>query len=300
MSQRRRSLLLLGVLAMSAAGCELVANFDRSEIDAGPLVEPDEDAGDSSAADGSTKDTNQPDTTVPDAGADTNQPDTNAGDTNPGDTNVPDTNVPDTNEPDAHDAGPDAHDANVPDTNVPDTNVPDTNVPDTNLPDTNLPDTNLPDTNLPDTNLPDTNLPDTNQPDAACNSLDPSVAPVVTVADSASAAPTFSGGTFPTSGTWYLTDLTYYSSGTTHTGTYHQVFVLSGTTYDLAETVNGALDSETDDISLVDTSAGTFTTTSTCGGSGVILWKYVSSGSGAGATLQASPDGVAVYTYTQQ
>jgi hypothetical protein len=229
--------------------------------------------------------------------ADTNQADTNQADTNQADTNQADTNQADTNQADTNQA----------DTNQADTNQPDTNEPDTNLPDTNLPDTNLPDTNLPDTNLPDTNLPDTNLPDSACNSLNPSGAPVVTPTDSPNPAPTLAGGAFPTSGTWHLTDMTYYlpdggSSGTHQT--LKMVVEIAGTVANQALVTPAAspqVISETDDITNVNTVAGTYTSSATCGGAGNANLTYgILGDAGAGQQLVVTPDGTQYLTFTLQ
>jgi hypothetical protein len=201
MSQRRRALLLTGILSIGMVGCELIADFDRSKIDAGPLPSLDGGPpGDGEAADAPSD--APADTTVGDAGNDVTVNDS-GGDTNQPDTNVPDNNVPDTNVPDN----------NVPDNNVPDTNVPDNNVPDNNVPDTNVPDTNVPDTNVPDTNVPDTNQPDTNPPADAgrCNTVNASTAPMVTETTSTSGLPTFTGGAL-VDGNYVLTATTTYGA----------------------------------------------------------------------------------------
>jgi hypothetical protein len=288
MSQRRRSLLLLGVLSLGAAGCELIANFDRSEIDAGPIPEQDS----STPADSSTdapKDTNQPDTTIQEAGADTNQPDTNQADTNQADTNQEDvttdvgqdtgqdTSMPDSNGGDAQDGGTDAHDANVPDTN-------DANVADTNQPDTS-----------------DANVPDTNDSSTACNAIDLSTAAAIPHNDSTAAPPTMSGGTVPTTGTFVLsTDIYYADGGVGPTGTRKEVIVFSAVDTQWAH-IESAGGGEVHETSTAALPVGTTVVeTFSCGPSLTpATFTYDVSGSPK-RTLILTTDGIEFRTYQEQ
>jgi len=116
--------LALGLSALVVApGCEIIASFDRSKIDAG---EEQEDAApyDASYPDGSPgTDANPPEAGTNDAG-DASQPADGAIDStvsDAGDANVPDANTADAADANTADTGvtdsstPDANDANIPD-----------------------------------------------------------------------------------------------------------------------------------------------------------------------------------------
>ena len=108
-------LLVLGVASAAMTGCEIVADFDRTLIDAGQAP-PGDGATDAIATDGAihdgstdaTGDSTLPDSSV-DASVDASAPDGDAA-TSPdaADTSTPDTSTPDAGQADANDGSADA------------------------------------------------------------------------------------------------------------------------------------------------------------------------------------------------
>ena len=111
-------LLVIGAASAAMTGCEIVADFDRTLIDAGQAP-PADGSTDATATDGALKDGSSDataDSTLPDSSADgavdASTPDGDAA-TSPdaADTSTPDTSTPDTSTPDAGQA--DAADGSV-------------------------------------------------------------------------------------------------------------------------------------------------------------------------------------------